>query len=79
MEKQLFTWVSWEVEDTMAFSFMDCELKLAIGEHPAGTKFSSIEMDYGKGELVIWKTNEDLVRNTPEIYLLKLVVGTKIK
>jgi hypothetical protein len=54
MEQQLFTWESWNDLDSLAFSFIDCTLKVDIGPYKAGQKLFCVEMNYGNGIVCIY-------------------------
>lgn len=51
MEKQIFTWEGWDIQDTSAFSFYNVELVRNIPGFLAGTKFDLAEVDYEHGTL----------------------------
>jgi hypothetical protein len=40
LDSQLFTWEDWDSEGPMSMQFSNVELKVPVGEFPAGTKFS---------------------------------------
>lgn len=59
MEQQLFDWTGWDQQDTSAFIFYDVTLKVDIGEHKVGTKFSSAFVDFGQaGTLEFYRDSE---------------------
>lgn len=39
LDNQIFTWGTWDQEGPMSMQFGDVELKVQVGEFPAGTKF----------------------------------------
>lgn len=51
MEKEIFTWKNWDIQDTSAFSFYDVELVRNIPGFLAGTKFDLADIDYERGTL----------------------------
>ena len=59
MEQQLFTWEQWDIIDTAHFQFYDCVLKVDIGNFKARQCFSVMEINYGKGELIIWEGEDE--------------------
>lgn len=56
MEKQLFDWAGWDQADTAAFTFYKVKLKVQIGRHKPGKKFSMAFVDYEKGILELYAT-----------------------
>lgn len=76
MERQLFDWSGWDGE-TDCMIFYDPVLKVQIGEHPVGTKFSSAAIvqkpEEGKGVLQLWKDDENY-----DEYELHYRVGQKL-
>jgi hypothetical protein len=58
MEKQLFTWESWDQHDTSCFGFSKVKLKVDIGNHKAGEMIPYANIDYEKGELELYLDDE---------------------
>ncbi len=54
MEKGLFTWERFDVQDTLALQFYDCILKVPIGGFKVGERISSICVDFGHGNLQLF-------------------------
>jgi hypothetical protein len=61
MEKQLFDWNGWDIQDTMAFTFYNCVLKVDIGPYKAGEVVKSVDLDYGEGQLHIYDDDGNTV------------------
>jgi len=53
METQLFSWESYQEITKNITQYNNCILKMAIGEHPVGTKFACIIMDWGGSLLMV--------------------------
>lgn len=53
VEEQLFSWESWGQQDTLAFNYDKCILKVPIGNYPAGTYVDGISIDFNKSVLYL--------------------------
>lgn len=60
MEKQLFTWGSWDMFDTLFMSFMDCTFIKNVGKYKVGDKAYCIDMDYENGTMSVYESEDDL-------------------
>lgn len=49
MEKQLFTWGSWDLCDNLFIAFMNCVFIKDIGKYKAGDKVYCIDMNFEEG------------------------------
>jgi len=76
MERELFTWKNWTQFDTSGFGFHDCELIKDIGNYKTGEFFSSIFIDYNKGEMRLYKNLTD--QNPVATFQLRLSVYSKL-
>ncbi len=54
MEKALFDWDRFDVQDTMVLQFYDCTLKVPIGGFTIGESIWSICVDFGRGTLELF-------------------------
>lgn len=63
MEKQLFTWGSWDSIDTLFMSFTDCTFIKNVGKYKAGDKAYCIDMDYENERMDVYESADNL--NTP--------------
>lgn len=57
MEKQFFTWDSWDQADTAAFIFENCTLVQSIGDHRRGDTIPSVYLNFETGDM--WLTTDD--------------------
>lgn len=60
MEKQLFTWGSWDLCDTLFIAFMNCVFIKDVGKYKAGDKAYCIDMDYENGTMSVYESADDL-------------------
>lgn len=51
MEKDLFEWIDWDMNETMCFQFYNCTLKVPLFGLPVGTTVETIVLDYEKGTI----------------------------
>lgn len=59
MESQIFIWrEGWDKQDTMSFSFYDCEIIQDFGYLKKGERYSTIFVDYEYGELTPLDDND---------------------
>lgn len=70
MEKQLFTWRQWDDIGNMLFVYYGITLVVDIGNHKAGENFPEADLNYGSGELTLFKDQAE----KGETFKLKLVV-----
>jgi len=82
VEKQLFDFDGWD-GDHECMIYYDPTLKVQIGEHPIGSKFSQAIIMFDKGVLQLTKSGEMINGYAPiiwsEDYRLHLTVGELIK
>lgn len=60
MEKQLFTWGSWDLCDNLFIAFMNCVFIKDIGKYKAGDKVYCIDMDFEKGLMYVYESADEL-------------------
>ena len=60
MEKQLFTWGSWNQYDTLSISFMNCVFIKDVGKYKAGDKVYCIDMDFEEGLMYVYESVDAL-------------------
>lgn len=53
MEKQLFTWGSWDLCDNLFIAFMNCVFIKDIGKYKAGDKVYCIDMNFEEGLMYV--------------------------
>ena len=79
METKFFWWKSWDQHGVGVFGFADIILKEDIGSHKAGEKLPYANLDFEKGVLELFPTEESLNdKNGPERYQLGLRVCERI-
>lgn len=71
MEKQIFTWIAWDMQDTMSAMFYDCTITEDFSYLKKGEQYDSIAVDYGEGELIPY----DAEGEPFETINLKLIVA----
>lgn len=54
LERQIFDWEGWDQFDTTGLNFYNVTLKVPVGEFPAGTKFSSADVDFGRSVMSLY-------------------------
>jgi hypothetical protein len=70
MESKIFIWhEGWDIQDTMTFSFYNCEILQDFGYLRKGEEYSSIYVDYENGELTPFDDNDQEM----EVIKMKLV------
>lgn len=74
LENQIFSWEGWDDEGPMAMQFSDVELKVQVGDFPAGTKFPHAFL-LGESSILAFY-DED---GNEHAFDLKLSVGSKIE
>lgn len=57
MEKEFFSWNSWDFDGTIMM-FNDVTLTKTLGNHKVGEKFSSISWNLDSGTFEIWGETE---------------------
>lgn len=60
MEKQLFTWGSWDSIDTLFMSFTNCTFIKNVGKYKVGDEVYCIDMDYENGTMSVYESDDDL-------------------
>lgn len=73
LDHQLFSWEGVDLMDTADLQFYDVELKVPVGEYPAGTKFKAAFMLVSASMLILMDDKEE-----QHAYELKASVGEKI-
>lgn len=74
MEKQLFTWGSWDLCDTLFIAFMNCVFIKDVGKYKVGDKVYCIDMDFEEGLMYVYESADEL--DAPNaIYKLELQVN----
>lgn len=74
MEKQLFTWGSWDLCDNLFITFMNCVFIKDVGKYRAGDKVYCIDMDFEEGLMYVYESADELdIPNA--IYKLELQVN----
>lgn len=74
MEKQLFTWGSWDLCDNLFIAFMNCVFIKDIGKYKVGDKVYCIDMDFKEGLMYVYESADEL--DAPNaIYKLELQVN----
>ncbi len=76
LESSLFYWEDWE-GDHNALQFSDIELKISIGNFPAGAKFASACVDTENSVLSLYDYGDENGIN-PHKFALRLEVGSAI-
>lgn len=71
MEKQLFTWQSWDIVDVGHFNFYEIVTKVQIGEIPVNSIFEFATVDYTKGILEFFDEDAQTVLHR---FYLQLVI-----
>ena len=74
IEQKYFTWEGFDVVGTAVFQFYECTTVRQIGNHPSGTLFSSITIDYEHSAMILHKltSENDLSSENFKIELLVL-------
>lgn len=72
MEKQLFTWGSWDLCDNLFIAFMNCVFIKDIGKYKAGDKVYCIDMNFEEGLMYVSADELDAPNAT---YKLELQVN----
>lgn len=60
IEDAWFDYDGFDILDTACFAFYDAELKQPIGELPAGSKLSCIELNYEKSTALLYRSDENI-------------------
>ena len=60
MEKQLFTWGSWDLCDNLFIAFMNCVFIKDIGKYKAGDKVYCIDMNFEEGLMYVYESADEL-------------------
>ena len=60
MEKQLFTWGSWDLCDNLFIAFMNCVFIKDIGKYKAGDKVYCIDMNFEEGLMYVCESADEL-------------------
>lgn len=60
MEKQLFTWGSWDLCDNLFIAFMNCVFIKDIGKYKAGDKVYCIDMNFEEGLMYVYEFADEL-------------------
>lgn len=60
MEKQLFTWGSWDLCDNLFITFMNCVFIKDVGKYRAGDKVYCIDMDFKEGLMYVYESADEL-------------------
>ena len=60
MEKQLFTWGSWDLCDNLFIAFMNCVFIKDIGKYKAGDKVYCIDMNFEEGLMYVYEPADEL-------------------
>jgi hypothetical protein len=60
MEKQLFTWGSWDLCDNLFITFMNCVFIKDVGKYRAGDKVYCIDMDFEEGLMYVYESADEL-------------------
>lgn len=79
MERQLFSWSSWDQEDIACLSFTGIELKKQIGQFPAGTRFDFAYLNFDTGDLQLGYNKKECVEGVCQVdkhwdFKLELIV-----
>ena len=72
IESKLFHWQDWDAVEAFSAYFMDCTLKVPIGNHKAGEEFATIYIDGENSTITLENINGD-----QETYELSYSVGNK--
>lgn len=76
LEKQLFTWESWDSQDINSFTFYKPKLVVSLGEFPAGTSF---DVAHWVGERSILQLENDERDGKPrEFWIFRLKVTAEL-
>lgn len=59
MEKQLFTWGSWDLCDNLFIIFMTCVFIKDIGKYKAGDKVHCIYVDLEEGFMYVYESADE--------------------
>jgi hypothetical protein len=73
LECQIFSWKGWDQLDDVDLAFEDVELKVPVGEFPAGTKFPNAFLLISSSMLILLDTDEQ-----EHAFELNVSVGQKI-
>lgn len=60
MEKQLFTWGSWDECGTLFVTFTNCIFIKDVGKYKAGDKVYCIDMDLEEGLMYVYESEDEL-------------------
>lgn len=60
MEKQLFTWGSWDECGTLFVTFTNCIFIKDVGKYKAGDKVYCIDMDFEEGLMYVYESENEL-------------------
>lgn len=60
MEKQLFTWGSWDLRDNLFITFMNCVFIKDVGKYRAGDKVYCIDMDFEERFMYVYESDDGL-------------------
>lgn len=60
MEKQLFTWGSWDECGTLFVTFTNCIFIKDVGKYRAGDKVYCIDMDFEEGLMYVYESADEL-------------------
>lgn len=60
MEKQLFTWGSWDECGTLFVTFTNCIFIKDVGKYKAGDKVYCIDMDLEEGLMYVYESENEL-------------------
>lgn len=60
MEKQLFTWGSWDECGTLFITFTNCIFIKDVGKYRAGDKVYCIDMDFEEGLMYVYESADEL-------------------
>lgn len=74
LENQIFSWEEWNEEGPMAMQYGDVELKVQVGEFPAGTKFPAAFLLGEQSLLVLIDDKQE-----EHGFALKLSVGEAVQ